>query len=79
MFQNWPSPGAAAQVRAGSAPWYATPEARHIAAFLAGMAGRGLSFLYKLPDGVPVSWQLIRGAAVAQPEVCAPHPPYPKP
>ena len=57
------------QVRAGTSPWFATPAAREVAAALAGLAGHGLLYLGKLPDGVPLSWQLIRGAAVAQPEV----------
>lgn len=57
------------QVRAGIIPWFATPLAAEVALRLADFSGRGLVFLGKLADGIPIAWQLIRGAAVAQPDV----------
>lgn len=63
------------QVRAGTSPWFATPLAGEVALRFADFSGRGLVFLGKLADGMPLAWQLIRGAAVAQPEVSAWKPP----
>ena len=57
------------QVGAGTVPWFATLAAGEVALRLADFSGRGLVFLGKLADGIPLSWQLIRGAAIAKPEV----------
>ena len=48
---------------------YATPAVREVSVRLAEVAARGLIQLGTLPGGAPVSWQLIRGGAVADPDV----------
>ena len=57
------------QARSQQAPVYATSAVRDISVRLAEVAARGLIQLGTLPGGAPVSWQLIRGGAVADPDV----------
>ncbi len=54
-------------------PLYATPAVRDVSVRIAEVAGRGLIQLGALPGGTPVSWQLIRGGAVAEPDVRRAH------
>ena len=59
----------ATQVKARESPFYATPMVRDVSVRVAEVAARGLIQLGALPGGTPVSWQLIRGGAVADPDV----------
>ena len=59
----------AGQARSQQAPFYATAAVRGVSVRIAEVAARGLIQLGTLPGGAPVSWQLIRGGAVADPDV----------
>ena len=61
--------GGCRQARTREGPFYATPAVRDVSVRVAEVAARGLIQLGALPGGTPVSWQLIRGGAVAEPDV----------
>jgi hypothetical protein len=59
--------GARAAAAAGAA-WYHSAACAGVAAGVAAEAAAGVRALGALPDGLPLGWQLIRGAAVSAPE-----------
>jgi len=59
--------GARAAAAEGPA-WYHSDACAAVAAGVAAEAAAGVQALGTLPDGLPVGWQLIRGAAVSAPE-----------
>lgn len=50
-------------------PWFSSTQAESVSWQLAQLCSRGVLPVGALGDGTPLSFQLVRGAAVAQPEV----------
>lgn len=49
--------------------WYHSAACARVAAAVALAAAAGVQRMGALPDGLPLGWHLIRGAAVSSPEV----------
>ncbi|CAD7701378.1 unnamed protein product [Ostreobium quekettii] len=56
-------------------PWFCSMPCHGISAMLAMQNCRGLVQVDRLVDNTPISWQLIRGAAVYKPSDCTAHAP----
>lgn len=57
------------QVLSEEEVWFRGPAHKHVSAELAGLCCRGPMPCGHVDDSTPVTWQLIRGAAVADPQV----------
>lgn len=53
--------------------WFSSSAHRHVSAELAELCSRGVMPCGQIDAATPVTWQLIRGAAVADPEVLCVH------
>ena len=49
--------------------WFSTPAHRAVSAELARVSSQGAMPCGQVDESTPVTWQLIRGAAVANPQV----------
>jgi len=57
------------QVVSDEEVWFSSPQHRQLSAELAGVCSRGPLPCGQVDESTPVMWQLIRGAAVADPQV----------
>jgi len=57
------------QVVSDEEVWFSSPQHRQLSAELAGMCCRGPLPCGQVDESTPVTWQLIRGAAVADAQV----------
>ncbi|KAL0028293.1 hypothetical protein WJX79_007931 [Trebouxia sp. C0005] len=58
------------QVVSDEEVWFSSPQHRQLSAELAGVCCRGPLPCGQVDESTPVTWQLIRGAAVADPQSC---------
>ncbi|KAL0045181.1 hypothetical protein WJX82_011267 [Trebouxia sp. C0006] len=58
------------QVVSDEEVWFSSPQHRQLSAELAGVCCRGALPCAQVDESTPVTWQLIRGAAVADPQSC---------